>query len=145
MGKCFFDLNDKIAIITGGGTGIGRGIALGFAEAGATLILCGRRRSVCEEACHAIEKKTGAQAYAYRCDVTAKKQIEHLVKDTVQRFGNIDILVNNAGVVSDYHVLDMPEEEWDRVLDTNLKGCFLFSQAVGKVMADIRQIAKSSA
>jgi len=136
MGKCYSDLNDKIAIITGGGTGIGRGIAIGLAEAGVTVILCGRRRSVCEEACHAIEKKTGAQAYAYQCDVTARKQIEHLVKDTVQRFGNIHILVNNAGVVSNYHALDMPEEEWDRVLDTNLKGCFLFSQAVGKVMAD---------
>ena len=63
MGKCYFDLNDKIAIITGGGTGIGKGIAIGLAEAGATVILCGRRLSICEEACHAIKKKTGAQAY----------------------------------------------------------------------------------
>ena len=136
MGKFKYDLAGKIAVITGGGTGIGRGIAVGLAEVGATVILCGRRRSVCEQACHAIEKQTGAQAYAYKCDVTAKKQIEHLVKDTVHRFGNIHILVNNAGVVSDCHVLDMPEEEWDRVLDTNLKGSFLFSQSVGKVMAD---------
>ena len=135
MEKRCFDLSDRIAVITGGGTGIGRAIAGGLAQAGATVVLCGRRRHKCEAACHEIRSKTGSQAYACQCDVTDKKQIEGLVSDTVNRFGHIHILVNNAGVASNYHVLDMPEEEWDRVLDTNLKGCFLFSQAAGKIMA----------
>lgn len=138
MGKVPFDLNGKVAIISGGGTGIGKGIAFGLAEAGATVILCGRRRSKCEEACHAIEQKTGMRAYAYQCDVADKKEIERLVNNVVQRFGGIHILVNNAGVCSDYHVLELPEEEWDRVIETNLKGCFLFSQSVGKVMVSGR-------
>jgi NAD(P)-dependent dehydrogenase (short-subunit alcohol dehydrogenase family) len=135
MERLSFDLSDRIAVITGGGTGIGKSIAAGLAEAGATVVLCGRRRHKCEEACREIGTKTGSEAYACRCDVTDKKQIEGFVKDIVNRFGHIHILVNNAGVASNYHALDLPEEEWDRVLDTNLKGCFLFSQAVGKFMA----------
>jgi NAD(P)-dependent dehydrogenase (short-subunit alcohol dehydrogenase family) len=135
MERCYFDLNGRIAVITGGGTGIGKSIAAGLAEAGATVVLCGRRLHKCEEACREIGTKTGSEAYACQCDVTDKKQIEGLVRDTVNRFGHIHILVNNAGVASNYHALDLPEEEWDRVLDTNLKGCFLFSQAVGRIMA----------
>lgn len=135
MKRCYFDLSDRIAVITGGGTGIGKSIAAGLAEAGATVVLCGRRRHTCEAACSEIRSKTGSEAHACQCDVKDKKQIESLVSDTVNRFGHIHILVNNAGVASNYHTLDLPEEEWDRVLDTNLKGCFLFSQAVGRIMA----------
>ena len=135
MDRSNFDLSGRIAVITGGGTGIGKAIASGLAQAGATVVLCGRRHHKCEAACSKIGSRTGSQAYAGKCDVTDKNQIESFVSDTVKRFGNIHILVNNAGVASNYHVLDLPEEEWDRVLDTNLKGCFLFSQAVGKIMA----------
>lgn len=135
MGKNFFDLKGKTAIVTGGGTGIGQGIAAGLAGAGATVVLCGRRKATCEEACRTIEQATEARAYAYACDVTDKNEISGLVKAVTERFGDIHVLVNNAGVCSDYHVLELPEEEWDRVIDTNLKGYFLFSQAVGKVMA----------
>jgi len=138
MQKCNFDLSGRIAIVTGGGTGIGKGVAAGLSQAGATLILCGRRRDRCENASREIQQRTGAEAYAFPCDVTDKKQIEDLVKMVDDRFGHIDILVNNAGVVSDCHVFDLTEAEWNRVLDTNLKGCFLFSQSVAKVMAETR-------
>lgn len=138
MQKCDFDLSGRIAIVTGGGTGIGKGVAAGLSQAGATLILCGRRRDRCENASREIQQRTGVEAYAFPCDVTDKKQIEDLVKMIDDRFGHIDILVNNAGVVSDCHVFDLTEAEWDRVLSINLKGCFLFSQSVAKVMAETR-------
>jgi len=139
MQKCDFDLSGRIAIVTGGGTGIGKGVAAGLSYAGAKLILCGRRRDICETASREIQQKTGADAWAFPCDVTDQTQIEDFVKMIAERFGHIDILVNNAGVVSDYHVFDLTEAEWDRVLDINLKGCFLFSRSVAKVMAETRK------
>ena len=131
-----FDLTDRVAIISGGGTGIGRAIAEGLAEAGARIVICARRFQKCEEACHEIQEKTGVKTLARRCDVSRKDEIETLVNDVLNEFGRIDILVNNAGATGNCHVLEITEEEWDRVMNVNLKGCFLFSQAVGRVMAN---------
>jgi NAD(P)-dependent dehydrogenase (short-subunit alcohol dehydrogenase family) len=130
-----FDLTERIAIITGGATGIGRAIADGLAAAGANIAICGRRINLCEKACEEIQQRTGVSAVARQCDVSRKKEIEAVVKDVVGRWGHIDILVNNAGVTSTYNVLELPEEEWDRIVNINLKGCFLFGQAAGQVMA----------
>lgn len=136
MKRSLFDLTDRVAIISGGGTGIGRAIAEGLAEAGAHIVICARRLQKCEEACHEIQEKTGVKTLARRCDVSRKDEIETLVNDVVNEFGRIDILVNNAGATGNCHVLEITEEEWDRVMNVNLKGCFLFSQAVGRVMAN---------
>jgi len=134
-----FDLTGRLAIVTGGGTGIGKAIAHGLAEAGANLVICGRRLEKCEEACGEIGGKTKVKTFPYRCDTTSKNEVEALVKAVLSQFGHIDILVNNAGVTSTYHVLDLPEAEWDKVINTNLKGYFLCSQAVGKSMVERRK------
>jgi NAD(P)-dependent dehydrogenase (short-subunit alcohol dehydrogenase family) len=133
-----FDLTGKVAIISGGATGIGRAIADGLAEAGANLVICGRQLQKCEEACKEIQERTGTRTLAHRCDITSKDEIETLVNTVLDECKRIDILVNNAGVTSNYHVLDLSEEEWDRVMNINLKGYFLCSQAVGRMMAASR-------
>jgi NAD(P)-dependent dehydrogenase (short-subunit alcohol dehydrogenase family) len=133
--ESMFQLKGKVAVVTGGGTGIGKAIALGLAEAGASVVVCGLRLDDCEETCLEIRSKFGSRTFARPCDVSKKAEIESLVNETVAEFGQIDILVNNAGVTSTFHVFDLSEEEWDRVVNTNLKGCFLFSQSVGRMMA----------
>jgi NAD(P)-dependent dehydrogenase (short-subunit alcohol dehydrogenase family) len=133
-----FDLTAKVAIISGGATGIGRAIADGLAEAGASLVICGRQFQKCEEACKEIQERTGTRALAHRCDITSKDEIKTLVNTVLDECKRIDILVNNAGVTSNYHVLDLSEAEWDRVMNINLKGYFLCSQAVGRLMAASR-------
>jgi 3-oxoacyl-[acyl-carrier protein] reductase len=130
-----FELKGKVAIVTGGGTGIGKAIALAFAEAGASVMVCGPQLRLCEETCLEIAGRFGSKAVACSCDVRVKAEIEATVHNVLDRLGRIDILVNNAGVTSNFHVLDLPETEWDRVIDTNLKGSFLFSQAAGRAMA----------
>jgi NAD(P)-dependent dehydrogenase (short-subunit alcohol dehydrogenase family) len=131
-----FDLRNRIAIVSGGGTGIGRAIAVGLAQAGASVAVCGRRLEKCEEARDEIKAKTGISALAHSCDISKRDEVDKLVRRVLDHFGRIDILVNNAGVTSTYPFLELPEEEWDRVINTNLKGYFLCSQAVGGVMAN---------
>jgi gluconate 5-dehydrogenase len=130
-----FHLKGKVAIVTGGGTGIGRAIALALSEAEVSVVVCGPLLDPCEETCLEITKRFGSKAIAYPCDVCKKADIETLVNNVLDRLGRIDILVNNAGVTSNFHVFDLTEMEWDRVINTNLKGSFLFSQAAGRVMA----------
>ena len=136
MNLPYFDLSGKVAIITGGATGIGRGISDGLADAGATVVLCARRLNVLEEACKEISERTGAKTMPHRLDITSTDEINTLVTDVVAEFGHIDILVNNAGVGgSEKPVLEMSEQDWDTTVNTDLRGIFVLSQAVGKQMA----------
>lgn len=129
-----FDLSGKLAIITGGGSGIGRGIARALAKAGADIALCGRRLSVCETACAEI-RQTGVAAEAFRCDVSQQNEVEAMVAAVIERFGRIDILVNNAGIAGAAQpFLDITLEQWRQTIDINLTGMFLCSQAVGRHM-----------
>jgi NAD(P)-dependent dehydrogenase (short-subunit alcohol dehydrogenase family) len=131
----YFDLKGKTAIISGGATGIGRGIAEGLAEAGANIAIAARRLEKCEKACMEIEEKTGVRTLSHRCDITRVREIEDLVDDVMEAFDRIDILVNNAGTGgSEKPVLKMSDEDWDHVLDTNLRGVFLLSRAVAGMM-----------
>jgi NAD(P)-dependent dehydrogenase (short-subunit alcohol dehydrogenase family) len=133
----YFDLTGKVAVITGGGTGIGRGIADGLAEAGATIVLCARRVNMLEKSCREIAEKTGAVTYPHRLDVMSVEEINTLVEDVVSKFGHIDILVNNAGVGgSEKSILKMTEDDWDKTLKINLYGVFLLSQAVVRKMVE---------
>jgi len=125
-----FDLGGKVAIVTGGGSGIGRQMAEGLAEAGAELVLCGRKVARCEEAAAAMPTR----ALALRCDVSDKASVDELVQRTVDEFGRVDILVNNAGTVWGSPPEDMPLEGWQKVVDVNLTGVFLCAQAAGRVM-----------
>jgi len=127
--------NGKVAIVTGGGRGIGCGICLRLATEGASVVVAdldlGEARKVVEE----IES-SGGQALAALADVTRAADIHHMVDETIKRFGTIDILVNNAGVAIFSPFLETSEEIWDRTINTNLKGTFLCTQAVARVMIE---------
>jgi NAD(P)-dependent dehydrogenase (short-subunit alcohol dehydrogenase family) len=131
MNLPFFDLTKKVAIITGGATGIGRGIAEGLADAGATVVILARRLETCEQACLEIEEKYGVAASPFGCDITNSSEIRDVVEKIAISCGHIDILVNNAGVGgSEKKILEMTEEDWDNVLNTNLKAVFSLTKEV---------------
>jgi meso-butanediol dehydrogenase/(S,S)-butanediol dehydrogenase/diacetyl reductase len=122
-------LKDKVAIITGGGTGIGRAIASAFGREGAKVAVLGRRREALESVARELSGK-GAQVNAVVCDVTQSSAIAEAVADVERSFGRINVLVNNAGALSVTTVESISEEDWDRVIATNLKGPFLMTRAV---------------
>ena len=130
-----FDLSGKAAIVTGGGTGIGRQMAEGLAEAGANLVLCARKAERCEQVAGELEQ-LGVRALGLGCDVRDPEQIDAVVRRTVDELGGIDVLVNNAGTVWGASPEDMPLEGWQKVVDVNLTGVFLFAQAAGRVMIE---------
>ncbi len=127
------DLKGKVAIITGARRGMGKADALAFAKNGAKVVVTDISQEECELVVDEI-KKNGGEGLAVKCDVTDKKEIEEMVKKTVDKFGKVDILVNNAGICQFKPFLELTEEEWDRTLDINLKGYFLCAQTVAKEM-----------
>jgi gluconate 5-dehydrogenase len=131
-----FNLNGKVAIVTGGGRGIGLKMAEGLAEAGANIVLCSRKVENCQKAAQDLEK-LGVKTLAMACDVKSPAGIQSVVDKTLEEFGRLDILVNNSGVTWGGSVEDYPLEGWEKVMDTNMTGPFLFSQIAGRVM--IRQ------
>jgi len=128
-----FDLSGKTAIVTGGSRGIGKEMAEGLAEAGASLMLCARRAEWLDETVDEFKAK-GFGAAGIVCDVSKPAEVKSVVDETVRQFGGVDILVNNAGVSWGAMPEDMPIDKWQSVLDVNLTGCFLFAQAVGREM-----------
>jgi NAD(P)-dependent dehydrogenase (short-subunit alcohol dehydrogenase family) len=120
-----FRLDDRVALITGGGTGIGRGIAETFLAAGARVVLAGRRAATLNEAV----QKLGENALALPADITREEDRQRLVADTVTAFGGLDILVNNAGAVVSRPVAELDEETWDRLLRVNLTAAAMLSRA----------------
>jgi len=128
-----FDLTDRVAIITGGGTGIGQGIALEFAKAGADIVLASRKIPNLEKVVGEI-KALGRRALAIGTDVRIPEQVDSMVKQTVDAFGKIDILVNNAGASFVCPLEDITPNGWDAVIGVNLKGPYLCCRAAGKVM-----------
>ena len=129
-----FTLNGKVVLLTGGDRGIGQGVAVAMAHAGATVALTTRHLPRAAETIRGIEDE-GQQGAAFELDVTQVSAIPSVVEQVVARFGHIDILVNNAGLNIPKAPFDITEEVWDTVYDTNVKGLFFVSQAVGKVMA----------
>src|SRR5688572_22379605 len=128
-----FDLSGKTAIVTGGSRGIGKEMAEGLAEAGASLMLCARRAEWLDETVEEFRSRD-FNVEAILCDVSKPGDVETVVNATVQKYGRIDILINNAGVSWGSMPEDMPLEKWQQVLDVNLTGCFLFAQAAGREM-----------
>lgn len=130
-----FDLSGKVAIVTGGHSGIGKGIAEGLAEAGADVVICARRFELCQEVCSEIEKKLRVKSLPVRCDVTNTDEVNNLIESTIKEFGKVDILVNSAGTGgSEKPVVEMSDEDWDTTLNINLKGVFLCSRAAAREM-----------
>jgi NAD(P)-dependent dehydrogenase (short-subunit alcohol dehydrogenase family) len=130
-----FDLTGRVAIVTGGGTGIGRQMATGLAESGADVVLCARKHERCEQVAAELER-LDVRALGLRCDVRDPADIAAVVDRTRADFGRIDVLVNNAGTSWGAPAEDHPLEGWQKVIDVNLTGVFLFAQAAGRVMIE---------
>lgn len=128
-------LKDKVAMITGGGSGIGKATALQFAKEGANVAVCDineeTAKTVAEEC-----KSAGSEAEAFKLDVSNKQNVDEIVKAIISRFGKLDILVNNAGITKDAFAIKMSEDQWDDVLNVNLKGTFFCCQAVIPIMKE---------
>ncbi len=124
------ELREKVALITGGGQGIGKAIALAYAREGADVVVAGRSREKVEAVVRQISE-VGRRALAVPADVSKRNDVELMVSQTLERFGKIDILVNNVGIAGpNAAVVEMKEDEWDEVMAVNLKGPMLCSQAV---------------
>ena len=130
-----FDLTGKVAVVTGGGTGLGEAAARALAEAGASVVLSGRRLENLEKVAADIQSN-GGQALPVAADVSRREDVESMAAEALRAYGKIDILVNNAGINIVKPFLDLTEEEWDAVINTNLKGCFHCCQAIGKGMVE---------
>jgi gluconate 5-dehydrogenase len=128
-----FSLQDRVAIVTGGSRGLGEEIAEGLAEAGAKLMLCARRDEWLAPAVKEFRGR-GFAVESALCDVSKPADVQAVVDATLQAFGRIDILVNNAGISWGDEPETMPLEKWQKVIDVNLTGAFLFSQAAGREM-----------
>ncbi|MGY8768476.1 MAG: 3-oxoacyl-[acyl-carrier-protein] reductase [Pirellulales bacterium] len=127
------DLLGQTAIVTGASQGIGKAIALALGGCGAKVACAARNAEKLAETVKSIED-AGGEAAAFSCDVTSKESVESVVAAVVEKWEKIDILVNNAGVTRDKLLVGMSDEEWDLVMDTNLKGTFLFTRAAAKLM-----------
>ncbi len=128
-----FRLEGKSALVTGGGRGIGRSIALALAEAGADVAVCARTQKQVEAVAGEVRQR-GRKSLALTCDVRKGTDVEGTVARTVQEFGKLDILVNNAGIMFNNWLVDTAEKNWRDVLDTNLTSAFLFCKFAGKQM-----------
>jgi NAD(P)-dependent dehydrogenase (short-subunit alcohol dehydrogenase family) len=135
--KQLFDLTGRVAIVTGGSIGLGRQMAQGLAEMGANVVLCARKKERCQQAAEDLQK-LGVQTLALACDVKNPADIRQVADATMAQFSRIDILINNAGTSWGAPVEEMRLEQWNKVIETNLTGTFLFSQAVGKIMVGQR-------
>ncbi|OHD69392.1 MAG: hypothetical protein A2W19_05655 [Spirochaetes bacterium RBG_16_49_21] len=130
-----FDLSGKSAIVTGGGRGIGRAIALGLAGAGASVAVCGRTQKELDGVADEI-RKLGGKALPVVADLTVNDQLENLVNAAIKEFERIDILVNNAARSFLRSLLDLREDGWDKVFNTNVKAVWLLSRAVARRMIE---------
>ena len=123
-----------MAIVTGGGAGLGRVFADALAEAGANVVVCGRKVERCEQVAEEIAQAHGVRAIGLRCDVRSTAEIEAVVERTATELGSIDVLVNNAGTSWGAPVEEYPLEGWQKVIDVNLTGLFKFTQLAGRTM-----------
>lgn len=130
-------LTDKVAIVTGASRGIGRAIALALASQGAKVVASARNAEALAELTAEIKSQDG-DALAVVGDVAVEDDANNLVKKAVEAYGQVDVFINNAGITRDGLLLRMKNADWDAVLDTNLKGAFLCTRAVAKVMSKQR-------
>ncbi len=131
--KELFDLSGRVAIVTGGSRGLGLEMAEGLAEAGASLMLCARREEWLEPTVKDMRER-GFKVEGMLCDVVNQEQVQAVVDKTIETYGKIDILINNAGISWGERPEKMPLDKWQKVLDVNLTGTFLFAQAAGREM-----------
>jgi NAD(P)-dependent dehydrogenase (short-subunit alcohol dehydrogenase family) len=140
MTSNLFDLSGRVALVVGASRGIGRAIAQGLAEAGASVALCSRTQADLLQIAEEMRAQ-GARAEAFPADVSRVAEIQTLVREVLARMGQIDILVNVAGVNRRGPSTEITEEDWDTVLDLNLKGLFFTSQTVGRYWIETHRFA----
>ena len=128
-----FDLSGRVAIVTGGCSGIGQAMAAGLANYGARITIAGRTVAKCEAAAAELRAE-GAEVLVIPTDVSQPEEVNRMVEQTVERWGQVDILINSAGVSQGVPALEMTVEEWRRVMSINLDGAFYCCQAAGRVM-----------
>jgi L-rhamnose 1-dehydrogenase len=128
------DLTERRAIVTGGGRGIGRALALGLAQNGADVAIVFHKNADAAGQTASTARAWGRRAIAVQADTSDQSQVERMLASVLEQFGAVDVLVNNAGTLSRFPFLDLPFEEWQRVLRTNLDGYFLVGQAVARHM-----------
>ncbi len=128
-----FDLTGKTAIVTGANTGIGQGIAIALAQAGANIALVGR--SDANETAEKIQA-LGQKTAIIRADLSSIEPCDYVIKEAIEKLGGVDVLVNNAGIIRRNDALDFTEDDWDSVMNTNIKNLFFLSQAAAKVMVE---------
>ena len=126
-------LQDKVAIVTGAATGNGLAIARAFVREGARVVIADVAAEMAEQAADEIGS-TGGQVVSLAADITKLHDVQRMIQTTVELFGSLDILVNNAGVIGRYDILDVTEDEWDRIMNINVKGTFLCAQAAARQM-----------
>ncbi len=132
-----FRLNGKVALVTGGGRGIGRFIAIGLAEAGADLVIASRKMKNLEATAEEIGKNFGVRVLPVVCDVSKEEDIEKLIGAAVEKFSRIDILVNNAGATWGAPTLEFPLERWDQLFNVNVRGVWILTQKVARLMKEL--------
>jgi 3-oxoacyl-[acyl-carrier protein] reductase len=130
-----FDISGKVAIVTGGASGIGRAISLTLAGFGAKVVIADWAIDQAQKVVDEIKKSDG-KAFAIKTDVTNHRVVEQMVNETIKKYGKIDILVNNAGIMSRCTAMDMKEDEFDKTLEVNLKGVVFCSKTVAKHMVE---------
>jgi NAD(P)-dependent dehydrogenase (short-subunit alcohol dehydrogenase family) len=131
-----FSLKGKVALVTGGGRGIGKFIATGLAEAGADLVLTSRKMKNLEETAKQLEADYNVQALPIACDMAKEEGIEAMLQEALKKFGRIDILVNNAGATWGAPTLDFPLEKWDQLFNVNVRGVWILTQKVARIMKE---------
>lgn len=130
-----FDLSGKVAVVTGGGRGIGKFIAAGLAEAGASVAIASRKLQNCEKEAQELAA-LGVKTLAVKCDMASKDDIDNLVKTTMDTFGTVDILVNNAGITWGAPTLEFPLDKWDKIFEVNARGVWILTQQVARIMKE---------
>ena len=133
-----FSLEGKVAVVTGASRGIGHAIALGYAKAGAQLVMAARNLPTLEKAAEEVTK-LGKPPLIIPTDISLKSDIENLMHKTIERFGRIDVMVNDPASTILKPIMDVEESEWDALMDTNLKGFYLLCRACGRVMREKRK------
>jgi NAD(P)-dependent dehydrogenase (short-subunit alcohol dehydrogenase family) len=129
-----FSLQGKVALVTGGGRGIGKFIATGLAEAGADLILTSRKMKNLEATADELKKNYNVNTLAIACDMMKEDEIEAMLREALKKFPRIDILVNNAGATWGAPTLDFPLERWDQLFNVNVRGVWILTQKVARIM-----------
>jgi len=131
-----FDLTGKVALVTGGGRGLGKFMATGLAEAGADVVITSRKMKNLEATAAEIGKECGVKVLPFPCDISKEEDIDNLLKAAKEQFPRIDILLNNAGATWGAPTLEFPLERWDQVFNVNVRGVWMLTQKVARIMKE---------